>query len=252
MPSKPTSATLLVLAVRDTELERSAEQWAHARAAHRFDAAVHLAGSKDAECIAALRACGVPIAQAHPLVSMRGAPSATSLAGSALVTTGDRTAVRHARRLARALGMEPISPAKLDHALYHAAAALVANGAAALAATGAELMAEAGVAPERADRMLAALLASVAANVGREGAKNALTGPVRRGDAQAVCQQLEVVGRADATARPLLEALVSAQLPLAHALGDAPAEGLRAIRRALDSAGKPSRRSRMRRARHKS
>jgi predicted short-subunit dehydrogenase-like oxidoreductase (DUF2520 family) len=142
---------------------------------------------------------------------------------------GDRAAVRLASRAARLLGMSPRTLPELDPIAYHAAAGLVANGAAALAAAGTELLGKAGVPPGTASKMLGPLLRSVADNVERLGMPNALTGPVRRGDAKAVERHLEIIASRCPDLVVLYRALVVAQLPLARRLGDADARAFEAI-----------------------
>ena len=84
-----------------------------------------------------------------------------------------------------------------------------------------------------APRMLGPLLRSVADNVERLGFPEALTGPVRRGDASGLERQLATLRAKLPDAVPLYLAAAEAQLPLARALGDAPSESFDAIGRAL-------------------
>jgi predicted short-subunit dehydrogenase-like oxidoreductase (DUF2520 family) len=119
-----------------------------------------------------------------------------------------------------------MSPRRLsgaDPVGYHAAAALVANGAAALAAVGSLLLERAGVPSEDAPRMLGPLLRSVADNVERLGLPKALTGPVRRGDAQGVQKHEALIAERLPEALGLYRELVAAQLPVARAI--TPQEG---------------------------
>ncbi len=156
---------------------------------------------------------------------------------------GDAPAEKRARTLARHLGMTPRTFAKLDTVGYHAAAGLVANGAAALAAVGAELLVVSGVPRADTAKMLGPLLRSVAENVESLGFPEALTGPVRRGDAGAIGRQIALLGDRLQSALPLFVASAWAQLPLARAIGDAPAESFDAMERVLSAAMKPSRKA---------
>jgi hypothetical protein len=112
---------------------------------------------------------------------------------------------------------------RLDTVGYHAAAGLVANGAAALAAIGTELLVVSGVPRDDAPKMLGPLLRSVADNVEALGFPDALTGPVRRGDAGAIGRQIDLLTERLPEALPLFLASGLAQLPLAAKIGDAPA-----------------------------
>jgi predicted short-subunit dehydrogenase-like oxidoreductase (DUF2520 family) len=112
--------------------------------------------------------------------------------------------------------MTPRTIAGLDAVAYHAAAGLVANGAAALAAVGAELLVRAGVPRDIAPKMLGPLLRSVADNVEALGFPQALTGPVRRGDAAGLERHLAALQSKLPQALPLYIASAQAQLPLAR------------------------------------
>jgi predicted short-subunit dehydrogenase-like oxidoreductase (DUF2520 family) len=152
-----------------------------------------------------------------------------------LLVRGDAAAVAKARLVARALGMTPRTIDDLDTVAYHAAAGLVANGAAALAGVGAELLARAGVPSDAATKMLGPLLRSVAENVEKLGFPNALTGPVRRGDAAGVERHLAVLRSKLPSAVGLYVASGKAQLPLARAIGDAPGDRFDAVDRVLSA-----------------
>jgi predicted short-subunit dehydrogenase-like oxidoreductase (DUF2520 family) len=142
---------------------------------------------------------------------------------------GDAPAVAKARAIAKSLGMTPRTIPGLDTIAYHASAGLVANGAAALAAVGAELLVKAGVAREVAPKMLGPLLRSVAENVEALGFPEALTGPVRRGDASGLEKHVATLRAKLPDAVPLYMASAEAQLPLARAIGDADAKAFDAI-----------------------
>jgi predicted short-subunit dehydrogenase-like oxidoreductase (DUF2520 family) len=172
----------------------------------------------------------------HPMISFASTRMAPSLTHGNMLLQGDAAALTQARRLGRLLGMTTRSVPHLDSVAYHAAAGLVANGAAALAAVGAELLIEAGVAREIAPKMLGPLLRSVADNVEALGFPEALTGPVRRGDAAGVEKHLKTLREKLPHAVGLYLAAAEAQLPLARAIGDAPTEYFDSIAQVLRDA----------------
>jgi predicted short-subunit dehydrogenase-like oxidoreductase (DUF2520 family) len=129
--------------------------------------------------------------------------------------------------------MRPRTIPRLDTIAYHAAAGLVANGAAALAAVGAELLVRANVPRGIAPALLGPLLRSVADNVEALGFPDALTGPVRRGDAAGLEKHLAALRAKLPGAVALYIASAEAQLPLARAIGDAPPAAFEAIAAAL-------------------
>ena len=120
----------------------------------------------------------------HPLVSFASPRHAPSGEGYCFAIGGDPKAKRAARTLVRAMGGRPLP--EVQGPAYHAAAALVANGSAALALVGADILVRLGVTPARSHQAMGTLLRSVAENVERIGMPDALTGPVARGDVEAV------------------------------------------------------------------
>ena len=220
-------ADVVVLAVRDRDVQPTAAAMVGVVAPRAV--VVHVSGALDAEPLAPLRGHCAGVAQMHPMISFASTRKAPGLARGNVHVQGDATAVARARRIACLLGMIPRTVPGLDAIAYHAAAGLVANGAAALAAVGAELLVRAGIARADAPRMLGPLLRSVADNVETLGFPEALTGPVRRGDAASVEKHVATLRAKLPGAIALYLAAAAAQLPLARAIGDAPAASLDAV-----------------------
>jgi predicted short-subunit dehydrogenase-like oxidoreductase (DUF2520 family) len=249
-PARPPAVDLVILAVRDDALAPLAAELAERRTLGRRAAVVHVAGALGPEVLAPLRALTAGVGQAHPLISFASSRVRPTLRGGHLLVAGDAAAVRRARTLARALGMTARQWPKLDRASYHAAAGLVAGGAATLAAAGARLLEAAGAPRGDAARVLGPLLRSVAENVERLGLPGALTGPVRRGDAATVGRHLASVMDRTPELVPLYLAIAAAELPIARALGDAPAASFDELERLLKTfASQGAERARRARAR---
>jgi predicted short-subunit dehydrogenase-like oxidoreductase (DUF2520 family) len=225
-------ADVVVVAVRDRDLRPTAE--ALVGVVSKRSVVVHVAGALDATPLEPLRGACAGIAQMHPMISFASTRVAPDLTRGNVHVQGDAVAVKRAKHLAKVLGMSPRTVPGLDPVAYHAAAGLVANGSAALAAVGAELLVKAGVSRADAAKMLGPLVRSVGDNVERLGFPDALTGPVRRGDAAGVEKHLATLRAKLPDAIPLYVAAAHAQLPLARALGDAPAASFDAVAAVLE------------------
>jgi predicted short-subunit dehydrogenase-like oxidoreductase (DUF2520 family) len=234
LPTATIDADLVVLAVRDGYLPELVRRLARGRRLSSRAAVVHMAGALGPDVLAPLKAVSAGVGQAHPMLSFASPRVSPTLRGGHLLVTGDPVARSRAARLGRMLGMVPHSFRSLDRTTYHAAAGLVANGAAALAAAGVELLALAGVPRRQAPLMLGPLLRSVSENVERLGIPEALTGPVRRGDAAAVSRHLSAIEARAPALVPLYRASARAQLPMAERLADAPRQAISDVRRVLD------------------
>lgn len=237
LPKKPIDAAIIVLALRDKQLAPFAAELAKGLV-QKHTVVVHNAGALPADAIAALRGKCAGVAQMHPMISFASTKFFPTLKHGHVHVKGDPAAEAKARKLAKKLKMTPRTFKKLDTVGYHAAAGLVANGAAALAAIGVELLAVSGVPRGDAPKMLGPLLRSVAENVEALGFPDALTGPVRRGDAAGIAKQIDVLAKKMPSALLLYLAAGIAQLPIAAKIGDAPKAAIDEVgvvlRRALD------------------
>lgn len=221
LPADLSSYDLVVIATRDGNIAKTADELAARRLVSPLAVVVHVAGAQSAEALAGVRSSCAGVAQLHPMSAFASLGFAPTLAGGHAHVQGDPAAVKVARKFASAIGLRPRTFPGLNPVLYHAAAGLVANGAAALAAAGAEVLERAGVPREKAPLLLGPLLRSVAENVEALGLPGALTGPVRRGDAAAVEKHLAMLATLGPHLSGLYAAMAAAQLPLARALGDA-------------------------------
>ena len=236
VPTRRIDADVIILSVRERELGVIAADLAVSGVVKKSAIVVHNAGSLDASALAALRGACAGVAQMHPMISFASRTFFPTLTRGHCHVKGDPAAEKRARVLAKHLGMTPRTFPKLDPVGYHAAAGLVANGAAALAAVGAELLVVSGVPRAETSKMLGPLLRSVAENVEKLGFPEALTGPVRRGDAAAIERQIALLAERLESALPLFVASAWAQLPLARKIGDAPPKAFDAMEAVLTKA----------------
>jgi len=233
VPTTTIDADVIILALRDKQLGIVAADLASSGVVPRKAVVVHNSGALPAEALAPLRGLCAGLAQMHPMISFASRTFFPTLDHGHVHVKGDPAAEKCARALAKKIGMTPRTFAKLDTVAYHAAAGLVANGAAALAAIGEELLVVAGVPRKDAPKMLGPLLRSVAENVEELGFPEALTGPVRRGDAGAIGRQIDLLGKLLPDAVDLFVASGVAQLPLARRIGDAPKEAFDEVAQAM-------------------
>ena len=236
VPTTRIDADVVILALRDRQLGPVAADLAASGVLPRRAVVVHNAGALPAAALAPLEGVCAGVAQMHPMISFASLRFFPTLARGNVHVQGSPRAVARARTLARKLGMTPRTIPRLDTIGYHAAAGLVANGAAALAAMGAELLVTAGVSRKDAPKLLGPLLRSVAENVEALGFPEALTGPVRRGDAGAIEKQIKLLAARLPQALPLYLASGLAQTPLAAKLGDAPRAQIAAVEAVLERA----------------
>jgi predicted short-subunit dehydrogenase-like oxidoreductase (DUF2520 family) len=149
---------------------------------------VHLSGACPLDELGKLRAerPDVAVGALHPLQSLPSVEQGLArLPGSWCAIDGPG----EVERLALTLGMRPFRVAPGERARYHAAATIASNHVVALLAQAVRVAEVAGV---PAEALLPLVRASVD-NVDVLGTRDALTGPVARGDADTVARHLDAL-----------------------------------------------------------
>ena len=146
----------------------------------------------------------------HPLMTVPEQGASFAGAGCAVAGTSDH-ALEVARGLARALQMTAVEVPDEDRAAYHAAASIAANFLVTLEGAAERLAATAGVPRELLVPLARAALENWAAN----GAEQALTGPVARGDEATIARQREAIEERAPDLLEAFDALVAASRVLA-------------------------------------
>jgi predicted short-subunit dehydrogenase-like oxidoreductase (DUF2520 family) len=146
----------------------------------------------------------------HPLMTVPEHGASFAGAGCAVAGTSDR-ALEVARGLAAALRMTAVEVPDEDRAAYHAAASIAANFLVTLEGAAERLAATAGVPRELLVPLARAALENWAAN----GAEQALTGPVARGDEATIAHQREAIEQRAPDLLDAFDALVAASRVLA-------------------------------------
>lgn len=187
-------ARVWVIAVPDPLVSNVAARLVPSRVGRAGAVVLHTSASLSLAALEPLRARGAAVGVLHPLVSFASARRPPSLVGTTFVLGGASPAVTAGRALARRLGARAVVRA-VHGPRYHALAALLANGAAALAGTAERELVRQGLSPTEARHAVGALLGSVAENVSALGMPGALTGPIARGDSDAVRAQRAALGR---------------------------------------------------------
>ena len=146
----------------------------------------------------------------HPLMTVTSAGARFEGAGCAIAGSSAR-ALAAAAWLAHELGMRPVEIADEDRAAYHAAASIASNFLVTLEAAAERLARSAGL-----DRdLLAPLVRATVDNWVAEGARQALTGPILRGDEETVARQRVAIAERAPELLDLFDALADATRQLA-------------------------------------
>ena len=195
------AAAIVLLCVPDVEIAVAAENLRGARFVG------HVSGATP---LAALDAAGGESFGLHPLQTFAGGEGPEAFRGiGAAVAGSSPEALAVARGLAERLGMTPIEISDSKRAAYHAAASIASNFLVTLQAAAEQLAAGAGIAPADARTLLAPLVRSTVDNWAERGPRDALTGPVARGDDATVARQRGAVEQHAPQLLPLFDELVT-------------------------------------------
>lgn len=152
----------------------------------------------------------------HPLLTVTIDTESFAGAGCAVHANSAR-AEALCDAIVDALGMQPFEVADELRALYHAAASAASNYIVTVATLAEELAARANV-----DRALLAPLARAAVDNWARDGRQALTGPIARGDEQTVMKQRAAVASHASETLPLWDALVDGTRAIARENAPAP------------------------------
>ena len=188
---------------------------------------VHVSGALGLDALAPL-ADDHDVGSFHPLQSFPSPQPPEALRG--ITVAIDASSVRLERRLARLaedIGARPRHVGDSERVLYHAAAVFASNYVVAVVNEAAKMLRAAGWMQDEAEQALLPLVEGVVRSIRSGGTVRALTGPIRRGDADTVARHLDALDRPD-----LYRMLGSIALEIAKEAGLEPAAAGR-IKRAL-------------------
>jgi predicted short-subunit dehydrogenase-like oxidoreductase (DUF2520 family) len=150
---------------------------------------VHASGGLAVDVLGAARAAGAAVAACHPAMTFPDVESgADALPGTSWAVTAAEADLGWARVLVVDLGGSPVTLAAKDRTLYHAGLSVGSNGTTAVVSLARDMLLGAGI-----DDPAAFLtpLVITSARGGADRGVDALTGPVRRGDAGTVSRHLQ-------------------------------------------------------------
>jgi predicted short-subunit dehydrogenase-like oxidoreductase (DUF2520 family) len=215
------TADLVVVAVPDDALEGLVRAVARRDGVREGSRWIHVSGGHGLAVLELARLAGARVAACHPAQTFPDPDTGyASLPGSAWAVTAGPEDVGWASVLVTDLRGTPVAVGEGSRTLYHAGLTVGSNATASVVTLARDLLLGAGV--DDPGRVLGPLVSASATNAAAQGA-DALTGPVRRGDAGTVRRHL-------AELQTVLPEAVDAYLTLARLM-------LRHARRAgLDAA----------------
>jgi len=208
---------ILVLAVRDDAITPLADSLAKARAIAERHVVLHLSGVQGQEALGPLVTSRAALGSIHPLQTIVEPELAPArLKGAWAAVEGMPRAEEAGEQLARAVGMRPFRIATKAKPIYHAGAVFASNYLVVVEAVAQRLLRHAGLSDADAWAALRPLVEGTIENLSRHEPREALTGPVVRGDTATIDRHLRSLAIDDAK---LYRTLGRAALELAQKQG---------------------------------
>ena len=217
------AADLVLLTVPDDAIKAVADAlpWRPGQAV------VHCSGATELTALAAAARAGAQVGGFHPLQIFSDPDTAGQLlAGSSVAIEAEPPLNVELQRLARLLGMVPLTLPPGSRAAYHAAASFSASFLLSMLDESARIWAAVGLPQEAALAALLPLARGTLAAAAARGLPGALAGPISRGDAGVVAAHLHALAALGGGHEAFYRELSLRQLRLAQQSGRVSAEAV--------------------------
>jgi len=188
------NAAVLFLCIPDEEIEKTAAGLARGGVDWRGKVVFHTSGILSSKTLEALKRRGAYVASFHPIQSFSSKRTPPERFKNIYYgVEGDSRALSIAKKIVRRLGGRPLLIKPHDKPLYHAACSMASNLFVPLFDLSCELLHAAGIKGRKAGLVLFPLIEGTLQNVKHLDAETALTGPIARGDEQAVKRHMRAL-----------------------------------------------------------
>jgi predicted short-subunit dehydrogenase-like oxidoreductase (DUF2520 family) len=208
---------VIILAVRDDAITPLAAALARTGTITQTHVVLHLSGVQGQEALGPLVSTRAALGSLHPLQTIvEPERTPARLKGAWAAVEGMPRAIETGERIAHDLGMRPFRIATKAKPVYHAGAVFASNYLVVVEAVAQRLLRHAGLSDSDAWAALRPLVEGTFENLSRHEPREALTGPVMRGDTATISRHLQSLDMDDAK---LYRALGRAALELAQKQG---------------------------------
>ena len=183
---------ILFLTVTDDAIADVAVNLARSNISFSHKTVVHCSGALDSSSLNPLQGKGADVAAMHPVQSF-GGKSENPFQDIYFSLEGDQTAIAEMEKVASVLGARSIEVFAEDKPIIHASAAVASNFLVTLMHQAVVIAQKAGIEEHDALDMLKPLIQTTFENITKQGAANALTGPIARGDIETIKKHIELL-----------------------------------------------------------
>lgn len=193
------AADITLIATPDDRIESCCQALVQESNLKQGSIVLHCSGALSSDVLSVAQAAHCAIASVHPLMSFASPQTAVErYRGVFCAMEGDVAALACLRPLFEAIGSTTFEISKENKTLYHAGSVFASNYLVALARLAQRCFGLAGIEDGVAKQLLVGLMTGTLANVqGSRCLKNALTGPIQRGDLNTVARHLDALQGSD-------------------------------------------------------
>jgi predicted short-subunit dehydrogenase-like oxidoreductase (DUF2520 family) len=232
LPHAIRDAQVIVVAVIDPAIGEVVEQALAADLVAENQVWLHCSGALTGRVLDPLSGRCRGRGSLHPALAFPAGRQTEIPPGTWFAVAGDAAAIAVAEGLVGALSGRAVRVPDGSRATYHAALVMASNYLVALLAEARLTLSSAGVDPDEIEPLLLALASSAINGAKDAGVEASLTGPIRRGDAEAVERHLSALADRPEAAR-LYRELGRTTLDLARRLDGFPQDALTALQATL-------------------
>jgi len=197
LPPEISSANVIIVAVRDVQLDAAIAELIEAEADRKLTAGtviLHTSAIAEPSGLDALRARDFAGGTFHPLVPFADPDASADLLRHGWIgVDGDNAAVNASRRLAGQIGARTMDIPPGKKAAYHAAAVIASNFPVVLASVASRLRRDIGMPEGSSLQAVTSLIGGALTNMKQSLPDDALTGPVLRGDTETIARHLRAL-----------------------------------------------------------
>lgn len=188
------AADIFLIAAPDDQIAACCTALANSGRLAAGNIVFHCSGALPASILASASQQGAAVASIHPIRSFAAPEKVVAdFAGTYCGVEGEQAALDVLQPLFMAIGAQTVPIQGDNKVLYHAGAVFASNYLVTLMDTAVQAYGKAGIPPDVALKMMAALVRETTENVLQLGPEQALTGPIARGDVATVVRQYRAV-----------------------------------------------------------
>jgi predicted short-subunit dehydrogenase-like oxidoreductase (DUF2520 family) len=188
----PSPGQLLFLAVPDDAIGPLAERLAKSGRWEGTTVA-HCSGAMPASLLLPLQQKGAAIAAFHPVQTFATGAGPETLRGICISLQGDEVALDRLEPITKALGSTPLRVDETGKLKLHLAAVFISNYLAGLMEVAQELTGDVMSSGMEVEQVLGPIHHKAAENIVTSGHRQALTGPILRGDLETIKRHLQIL-----------------------------------------------------------